>query len=64
MILIKTIEHSRKADLSLCLGSSLQIRPARQLPLRTTRRNGKPKPGQLAIINLQKTPIDTKSDIK
>jgi len=58
------IEHSRKADLSLCLGTSLQIRPAGQLPVRTTRKNGKPKPGHMAIVNLQETPNDSKATVR
>jgi len=58
------IRHSRQADLSLTLGTSLQIRPAGNLPLRTTRRNGKRRPGKLAVVNLQETPLDSKSDIR
>jgi hypothetical protein len=42
--------------LSLCLGTSLQIIPAANLPLRTVRAGGK-----LAIVNLQGTPKDKKA---
>lgn len=39
------------SDLVLCLGTSLQIRPICNLPLRTKRAGG-----AFAIVNLQKTP--------
>lgn len=43
-----------QADLCLCLGTSLQIRPCRDLP-RKTKKNG----GQVVIVNLQKTTMDS-----
>ena len=51
--------HSKNAQLSICLGTSLQIYPCRNLP-RLTKKNG----GQLVIINLQKTPLDKICDIR
>ena len=51
--------HSREASLSLVLGSSLQIIPSCNLPLKTVR-GGK---GKLAIVNLQKTGKDKKADV-
>ncbi|CAF4363294.1 unnamed protein product, partial [Adineta steineri] len=47
-------QHCAKADLCLCLGTSLQIRPCRDLP-RKTKKNG----GKVVIINLQKTSMDS-----
>ncbi|CAF0977039.1 unnamed protein product [Didymodactylos carnosus] len=47
-----------KANLCLCLGTSLQIRPCRDLPKRTKKNNGK-----LIIINLQKTSLDSIADL-
>ncbi|KAL3132439.1 hypothetical protein ABBQ32_008995 [Trebouxia sp. C0010 RCD-2024] len=47
-----------KADLAICLGTSLQITPACNIPLKTTKAGGK-----LVIINLQKTPKDSKADL-
>ncbi|UJR31024.1 hypothetical protein I4U23_018533 [Adineta vaga] len=47
-------EHCAKADLCLCLGTSLQIRPCRDLP-RKTKKNG----GKVVIVNLQKTSMDS-----
>jgi NAD+-dependent protein deacetylase sirtuin 6 len=41
--------HCSNADLVLCLGTSLRIQPANQLPLRAKR---------FVIVNLQQTPID------
>lgn len=40
----------RNADLSITLGTSLQIRPSGNLPLTTKRRGGR-----LVIVNLQPT---------
>ncbi|XP_046574317.1 uncharacterized protein LOC124282387 [Haliotis rubra] len=45
--------ESKKADLSLCLGTSLQIVPSGNLPMMTVGSGGK-----LAIINLQPTKHD------
>ncbi|MES1911990.1 MAG: hypothetical protein MHM6MM_004340 [Cercozoa sp. M6MM] len=55
----RAIEAHREAQLVLVLGSSLQIRPARSLPLKTIRHGGK-----LAIINLQATPLDEHATIR
>ncbi|KAK6179986.1 hypothetical protein SNE40_012218 [Patella caerulea] len=52
-------KHSAKADLSLCLGTSLQIIPCGNLPL-GARKNG----GKLVIVNLQTTKHDKKCDLK
>ena len=43
--------HSNKSDLSLCLGTSLQILPSASLPLKVH----KPEKGKLVICNLQPT---------
>jgi len=45
-------------DVSICLGTSLQIIPAANLPLRTVKAGG-----SLAIINLQATPKDKKAKV-
>ena len=57
-------EHAREADLAICLGTSLQITPACNLPLKATKtfkHCAKQQPGQLAIINLQRTQHDAKA---
>lgn len=41
------------ADVILCLGTSLQIKPICDLPTRTAKRGG-----AFALVNLQKTPKD------
>jgi NAD-dependent SIR2 family protein deacetylase len=46
------------AAVALCLGTSLQIRPAGDLPLRCVRGGGK-----LAIVNLQPTPKDRRAAV-
>ncbi|GAB4845947.1 ditrans,polycis-polyprenyl diphosphate synthase [Ancistrocladus abbreviatus] len=51
-------KHCRMADLVLCLGTSLQITPACNLPLKCLRGGGK-----LVIVNLQKTPKDKKASL-
>ncbi|XP_059950541.1 NAD-dependent protein deacylase sirtuin-6 isoform X2 [Mesoplodon densirostris] len=52
-------EASRNADLSITLGTSLQIRPSGNLPLATKRRGGR-----LVIINLQPTKHDRHADLR
>lgn len=49
---------SAEADLAICLGTSLQITPACDIPLKTVMTGGK-----LVIINLQKTPKDKKASL-
>lgn len=51
-------DHANTADLVLCLGTSLQIRPICNLPLNTTRQGGK-----FVIVNLQKTPKNKAANI-
>ena len=53
LFILRAIELSisfRMADLSLCLGTSLQINPSGKLPLLTVKNKGK-----LVICNLSKT---------
>ncbi|XP_068836568.1 NAD-dependent protein deacylase sirtuin-6 isoform X4 [Capricornis sumatraensis] len=52
-------EASRSADLSITLGTSLQIRPSGNLPLATKRRGGR-----LVIVNLQPTKHDRHADLR
>ncbi|ERN05726.1 NAD-dependent protein deacetylase SRT1 isoform X2 [Amborella trichopoda] len=49
-------KHCKMADVILCLGTSLQITPACNLPLKCTRFGGK-----FVIVNLQPTPKDKKA---
>ncbi|GMP65015.1 hypothetical protein CsSME_00025995 [Camellia sinensis var. sinensis] len=51
-------KHCKMADVVLCLGTSLQITPACNLPLKSLRGGGK-----IAIVNLQKTPKDKKASL-
>ncbi|KAM3961688.1 sirtuin 6 [Aphomia sociella] len=50
--------HSSIADLSICLGTTLQIIPSGNLPLETVKYGG-----QLVICNLQPTKHDNKADL-
>ncbi|KAL8951476.1 MAG: hypothetical protein Q9222_002553 [Ikaeria aurantiellina] len=52
--------HAKKADFCLVLGSSLTVPPANSVPEMIGQRRG----GQLAICNLQSTPIDHLSDLR
>ncbi len=57
-----TEKHAAKADLALCLGTSLQIIPACDLPMRALRRHKhKPDGGAVVIVNLQPTPKDKRA---
>lgn len=51
--------HTRKADVVMCLGTSLRVQPANKIPLKAVKRGGK-----LIICNLQKTTIDDKAAVK
>jgi NAD-dependent SIR2 family protein deacetylase len=44
-------DNARNSDLMLCLGSSLRVSPASDLPVETMKNKGK-----IVIVNLQKTP--------
>ncbi|KAF2666934.1 DHS-like NAD/FAD-binding domain-containing protein [Microthyrium microscopicum] len=54
------LKHARKADLCLALGSSLMVSPANSIPKIV----GKNKNANLAICNLQKTPIDENAQLR
>ncbi len=54
----RALEHSRKADLFLVLGSSLAVEPAALLP-----ELAKESGAMLAIINLDPTPLDSKANL-
>jgi len=50
--------HTRKADLMLVIGSSLEVAPASHLPLMVLERNGR-----LIVINMTPTYIDDMADL-
>jgi mono-ADP-ribosyltransferase sirtuin 6 len=58
------IQNHRIADLVICLGTSLRIRPAGLWPTRTLRKNGKTREGDIVIVNLQKTHLDSKCAVR
>ncbi|KAK9864421.1 hypothetical protein WJX84_002906 [Apatococcus fuscideae] len=51
-------QRASSAQLALCLGTSLQVRPANSIPMRTVKAGGK-----LAIVNLQQTCKDKHADV-
>jgi len=55
LCLEKAARHSSKADVALCLGTSMRVSPACKLPTRGKKTNSNHK---LVIVNLQKTPSD------
>jgi mono-ADP-ribosyltransferase sirtuin 6 len=54
------------ADVVLCLGTSLRIRPAGNMPLRVTKEKKKRggRAGALCIVNLQKTHLDKVATVR
>eukprot|EP00965_Chrysotila_dentata_P261720 6214351-Pleurochrysis_carterae.AAC.2 len=60
----RTETHCAEADLVLCLGTSLKITPACDLPFRALKpRKDKRGGGAVAIVNLQATPKDRRATI-
>ena len=57
-ILEDGFENSAKSDLCLAMGSSLTVTPAADMPKTTS------KSGKLVIVNLQKTPLDSRAAMK
>ncbi|XP_064184670.1 NAD-dependent protein deacetylase sirtuin-6 [Anguilla rostrata] len=57
--LTRADEASRRADLAVTLGTSLQIKPSANLPLVTKRNSGK-----LVIVNLQPTKHDKHANLR
>lgn len=52
--------HLNRADLVVCIGTSLRIFPAANLPLLVLQSNEhRREPGKIAIINLQRTELDS-----
>lgn len=51
---------NREADLCLCLGTSLQILPCGNMPLKAKKNPG----GRIVIVNLQKTRLDKHADLR
>lgn len=57
-------EESEKADLCICLGSSLTVTPAADMP-KLVGKKGKQQGGaNLVIVNLQKTPLDRLASLR
>ncbi|OMJ87670.1 hypothetical protein SteCoe_10597 [Stentor coeruleus] len=50
--------NSEQSDLCLAMGSSLTVTPAADMPKKTSRK------GKLVIVNLQKTPLDSRAALK
>lgn len=55
----RAIEHSKKSDLMLVLGSSLTVSPANSMPKKCVKSGGK-----LVIVNMQRTPLDEISNVR
>eukprot|EP01119_Soliformovum_irregulare_P024351 TRINITY_DN8709_c0_g1_i2.p1 TRINITY_DN8709_c0_g1~~TRINITY_DN8709_c0_g1_i2.p1 ORF type:complete len:433 (-),score=88.16 TRINITY_DN8709_c0_g1_i2:20-1318(-) len=54
-------EEASRADLVLCLGTSLRVQPASEIPKLCMKKN---RGGKIVICNLQATPLDSKAAIK
>jgi len=54
-----SLHHSRKSDVAMVLGTSMNVQPAASFPDKCFRNNGK-----LVIVNLQKTPSDGAATVR
>jgi mono-ADP-ribosyltransferase sirtuin 6 len=61
--LTRAEEESKKSDLALVLGTSLEVTPACDLPLLTIDKKKADK-GKLVIVNLQKTKHDKQAQVR
>lgn len=59
-VVSRGFEESEKADLCICLGSSLTVTPAADMPKVVAKK----KDGHMVIVNLQKTPLDKLADLR
>ena len=57
-ILERGFAEHEQSDLVVCMGSSMRVQPACNMPL-----GCKPNGGRLVVINLQKTPVDSDCDL-
>jgi len=58
----KATVESKKSDLSICLGTSMRVSPACELPLLGRKRSNNNH--KLVIVNLQKTPYDDECQLR
>lgn len=58
-VINRAFKESQESTLHICLGSSLTVRPACELP-KTTKECG----GKVVIVNLQRTPLDKLADVR
>jgi len=56
----KTVSHAEKSDVALVLGTSMRVAPANSFPYYAVKNNG----GNMIIVNLQKTPYDSKATLR
>jgi mono-ADP-ribosyltransferase sirtuin 6 len=56
----KAVENSRKADLALVLGTSMNVQPAASYPPKVNKNPG----GKFVLVNIQKTPYDDELALK
>ena len=56
-------EHCKKADLILCLGTTLQINPIGKMPFDCKKRRKPDNPLKIVIVNLQATDKDRFADV-
>jgi len=55
----RAIDNAKSSDLCIVLGSSLTVSPANEMPKYTKKNNG-----QLCIVNMQSTRLDSTADIR
>jgi len=53
--------QAHEADLCICIGSSLTVKPSSLVPIQSLKKD---PPGKLCIVNLQETPLDSYASLK
>jgi len=63
-IVAKAWQESERTDLCLCLGSSITVTPASEMPVYVAQRHRRSRDKGIVIVNLQPTPCDASAALR